>query len=87
MDEKKTFAEWTIGHLQEHPNCEITMRAGFGLWNDCILQMFDRTKYNKQVTAQQVITNDLLERSTLTKDELLIYSAERLRKELDKYGC
>lgn len=87
MDEKKTFAEWSIEYPKEHPNCEITLRSGFGLWNDCILQMFDRTKYNKQVTAQQVITNDLLERSTLTKDELLIYSAERLRKELDKYGC
>lgn len=84
---KKTFAEWAIEYLRERPNCEITLRSGFGLWNDCILQMFDRTKYNKQVTAQQVITNDLLEHSKLTKDELLIYSAERLRKELDKYGC
>ena len=87
MEEKKTFAEWTIGHLQEHPNCEITMRAGFGIWNDCILQMFDRLKDGKQVTAQQVITNNLLENSKLTKDEILIFSAEELRKELDKYGC
>lgn len=86
MDEKKTFAEWAIEHLKEHPNCEITLRSGFGLWNDRILQMFDRSKDGKQITAQQVIMNNLFEQSKLTHDEILIFAAENLRKELDKYG-
>ena len=85
-ERKKTFAEWLIEHLNDHPNCEITLRAGFGIWNDCVLQMFDYSKDDKRITAQQVITNDLLKNSKMTKDEILIYSSERLRKELDKYG-
>ena len=83
---KKTFAEWSIKYLKDHPNGEITLRSGFGLWNDCILQMFDRSKDDKQITAQQVIMNELFEQSKLTNDEILIFAAENLRKELDKYG-
>lgn len=83
---KKTFAELAIGYLKEHPNCEITLRSGFGLWNDCILQIYDRSKDGKQITAQQVITNDLFEKSKMTHDEILNFAAEKLRKELDNYG-
>ena len=87
MDEKKTFAEWLIEYLKDHPNCEITVQAGFGIWNDYVLQMFDRSKDGKRITAQQVITSNLLDNSKLTKDEILIFVAKELRKELDKYGC
>ena len=87
MEEKKTFAEWAIEHLKEHPDCEITLRSGFGLWNDHILQMLDHSKYGRRIAAQQVITNDLFEKSKITYDEILIFAAENLRKELDEYGC
>lgn len=83
---KKTFAEVAIKYLKEHPNCEITLRSSFGLFNDCILQMFDRSKDGKQITAQQVIMNNLFDQSKLTHDEILIFAADKLRKELDKYG-
>lgn len=86
MEENKTFAEVAIEYLKEHPNCEIILRSSFGLFNDCILQMFDRSKDGKQITAQQVIMNKLFDQSKMTHDEILIFAAEKLRKELEKYG-
>jgi hypothetical protein len=53
--------------------------------NDFVMQMTD-LKNVIPIGAQQVIRNELLEQSDRTGDEILIFCAQKLRKELDKYG-
>lgn len=84
---KKTFAEWSVEYLKTHPSFEITLRSDFGYFNECVLQMYHRAPNGKQSVAQKVIMHELLDRSNMSCDEILIYSAEELRKELEKYGC
>lgn len=86
MDEKKqTFAEWYFKYSRAYPNCTITLRRDFGFMNDFVMQMTD-LKNGKSIGAQQVIRNELFEQSDKTCDEILIFCAQELRKELDKYG-
>lgn len=88
MDEQKqTFAEWYFKYLRTHPNCTITLRRDFGFMHDFVLvmQMTD-LKNGKSIGAQQVIRNEVFKQSDMTYDEIFIFCAQKLRKELDNYG-
>ena len=84
-EEKQTFAEWYFKRLRAYPNCTIILRCDFGVMNEFVMQMTD-LKNGKKIGAQQVIRNELFEQSDKTYDELLILCAQKLRKELNKYG-
>ena len=86
MDEKKqTFAEWYFKYSRAHPNCTMTLRFDFGLMNEFVMQMTD-LKNVIPIGAQQIIRNEVFEQSNKTYDEILIFCAQELRKELDNYG-
>ena len=86
MEEQKTFAEWYFKYSRAYPNCTIILQRDFGFMNEFVMQMRD-LKNGKPIGAQQVIRNELLEESDKTCDEILIFCAQKLRKELDNYGC
>ena len=81
----KTFSEEALDMLLSHPDSELILYRG--PWGELQLQMRDRSKDGIPIGAKQVLMHELYEKSNLSADEVMSVALQRLRKELDKYGC
>lgn len=84
MNEQKTFAEWILDYTSTHRDAVVSIeREQWGVIN---LQILDYSKSRSGVTANSVIMHQLYQASKLSFDEILINTAEELRKEIESYG-
>lgn len=85
MEEQKTqtFAEWMLDYVMSHPETERGIFVVKGLWGEFIIQIRD---YSTNKTAESHITYGIYESTTLSFDELLIYTAQKLNEEIENYG-
>ena len=81
MEEQKTFAKWMLDYVMSHPERGIFVSKGF--LGEFIIRIRD---YSTNKTAESHITYGIYESTTLSFDELLIYTAQKLNEEIENYG-
>ena len=86
MDESKTqtFAEWLLDFVNAHPGVTWSIEQGpFG-----VIQAYvcDYSKSRTGVNTKVCILPETYQNSKLSFDEILIYTAEELYKEIKSYG-
>ena len=83
MNEQKTFAEWLLNFVKTHPNAYITIERGF--YGEFMMRMCQMTK-GRHIVSKCSLPGIEYEKTKPTIDEIFIYAAEELEKEIENYG-
>ena len=83
-EKKQTFAEWLLDYTSAHRDAVVSIEQG--QWGAINLRIRDYSKSRSGVAANYAITHQLYQASKLSFDEILINTAEELRKEIENYG-
>ena len=81
---KQTFAEWLMDFMKTHR--DVTLSIEQGPWGEIQIHIRDYSKSRSGANAKFCILPEIYQNSKLSFDEILIETAEELRKEIENYG-
>ena len=84
MNEQKTFAEWLLDFVKTHR--DVTWSIEQGPWGEIQVHVRVYSKSRSGINAKCSILPEIYQDSRVSFDEILINTAEELRKEIENYG-